>query len=92
MPENPNPNPAGAESDDDASEHVCCKKPRTDENWRLARAVRARDQKLDKLKLEKDALAERNVALKKTAAKERAKVKQLEHEKYTEAKKIVLLH
>ena len=43
------PDPADAESDDDEREHGSSKKPRPDNNWRMARAVRARDPKLDKL-------------------------------------------
>ena len=60
-------------------------KKRSDDNWRVARAVLSRDKNIEQLSLKRDALAKSNVALSKTVSEQNATVKKLEHKEHVDA-------
>ena len=62
------------------------KKERSDNNWRSARGIVARDKKVERVFLQWDALDKSNVSLSKSVSGQKSKVKKLENEKYVVAK------
>ena len=62
------------------------KKERSDNNWRSARGIVARNKKVEIVFLQRDSLAKSNVYLSKTVSKKKVKGKKLEEEKYVDAK------
>ena len=76
----------------DLDEPPPTKKERSDNNWRSARGIVARDKKLEIVFLQRDALAKSNVSLSKIVSEQKSKVKKLENEKYVDVKASRLRH
>ena len=70
----------------DLDEPPPTKKERSDNNWRSARGIVARDKKLEIVFLQRDALAKSNVSLSKIVSEQKSKVKKLENRNYVDAK------
>ena len=61
------------------------KKERSDNNWRSARGIVARDKKVEIVFLQRDALAKSNVSLYKIVSEQKSKVKKSENRNYVDA-------
>ena len=73
-------------ADPDPDESPPTKKERSDNNWRSARRIVARDKKAEIVFLQPDALDKSNVSLSKIVSEQKSKVKKLENRNYVDAK------
>ena len=78
------PDPGCADPDPD--EPPPTKNERSDNNWRSARVIVARGERVERVFLQRDTLAKRNLSLSKSVSEQKSKVKKLENEKYVDAK------
>ena len=79
-------NPGPDRADPDPYEPPPTKKERSDNIWRSPRGIVARDKKVERVFLQRDALAKINVSLSISVSEQKAKVKISENEKYVDAK------
>ena len=73
-------------ADPDSAEPPPPTKERSDNNWRSARGIVARDKKVERVFFQRDALAKSNVSLSKSVSEQKDMVKKLENQKYVDAK------
>ena len=73
-------------ADPDPAEPPPTKKELSDNNWRSAQGIVARDKNVERVFLQRDALAKRNVSLSKSVSEQKSKVKKLENEMYVHSK------